>query len=494
MKIVSKVEMAKADSVTINTLGLSGENLMENAAQAITERFIKVFGKDKHVLVLCGVGNNGGDGIAIARRLINLGYNVSLWLIPPENLIRGEAKIHLDIYKRHGYNIQGYSDEIYSAVKEADVIVDALLGNGVSGTPRKPYDSIILAINNSSARVVSVDIPSGINADSSHGDIAVMADITYMIQCAKCSCFLYPAAKHYGNWEVVDIGIPDSALEKPFRQLWTHDEYKSTSVKRYTDSHKGSNGKALIAGGSSHMIGAPILSASACFSGGIGLLSSAVPYHVMTVLAAIRPESTFAECEEDRGNLISIHIPEQIDVIAVGMGLSRADTGRKLVEDILENDAAVVADGDALHFLPYLWERVDRRGADTIVTPHMGEMAHLCGIPLEQVENDRFGVSRKLALQHGLYVVLKGPYTIVTTPQGDQFVNTSGNSGLAKGGSGDVLTGLIAGLLPRFDNTQHAISNAVYLHGNAADMLLEQGYGIDRITPSNIISQLSFME
>ena len=241
------------------------------------------------------------------------------------------------------------------------------------------------------------------------------------------------------------------------------------------------------------MIGAPVLAAQACIASGIGLLSCTFPNHILPIAAQKATEATFLPCREQDGNLVQVEIPDSIQVVAIGMGLGRTEQTCQLVKNVLAQDKPTIIDADALFYLNEMWGIVDNRSSVTVVTPHMGEMARLCGVPIEEIQENRFMVSRKLAMEHGIYVVLKGPYTIVATPEGNQFVNTSGNAGLAKGGSGDVLSGMIAGLLPRYQNPQEAISNTVYLHGLAADKLVEKGYSLDGISAEKLIEILPFL-
>lgn len=490
MRILTKDEMYQADSYTIHTLGVPGEMLMESAAQAMTARMVTFLGVEDSIVVLAGTGNNGGDGIAIARRLRNLGYQAELWLIPKEEKVRDAARFHLDLYRQHGYPIHPYSPSIYTAISQADWIVDSLLGIGMKGSLRAPYDQLVEAVNQSRAKVLSVDIPSGVNASEAQVEQAVRADVTYTVQHAKQSAYLYPAASFYGRVETVDIGIPPAASAQATKETWDVQDYRRTRPIRNPDSNKGSHGKGLLIGGSADMIGAPALAAGACLRSGIGLLSCAVPSHVRSAIISLGIEATFLPCEEQEGNLSYVSIPEKTQVIGVGMGLGRGESSRKVVSQVLQTDCMAVLDADALYQLDMEQLR-DRRRAVTVLTPHAGEFARLIGKSVPKVEENRFELSSEFAQAHSVYLVLKGPYTIVSCPNGRQFVNTSGNAGLAKGGSGDVLTGMITAFLPQYKNPQEAISNAVWLHGHCADYLVEQ-MAMESITASDLVRNLPF--
>lgn len=494
MQILNRQEMTAADQYTIQTLGIPGATLMESAAQAIVTAMLPRLSRKDRIVVLAGTGNNGGDGIAIARRLNNLGYDVALWLIPPVGKVKDAAKVHLDCYLRHGYTCQPFSDQIYTAIRHATVLVDAMLGVGMSGALREPYRTLIAAVNQSRAKVCAVDLPSGVSADGAAVSEAVQADWTMTVEYPKLSAFLYPAARYYGQLVVVDIGIPPAACQQAvWRQTWGAGEFTATLPKRRADVHKGSQGRCLVVGGSKTMLGAPIFAAKAAAAVGAGLLTAAVPEHLMPVMAAQLPETTYLSCQEEGGCLTEIHPPASADVIVAGMGLGRNNGAKQVVETLLRsNTNTLILDADGLYVLPELWHAADGRKGQLILTPHMGEMARLCRSSVEEVEQNRFEIARSFAMEHGVYLVLKGPYTIVTTPEGKQFVNLSGNAGLAKGGSGDVLSGMIAGMVAQDRRLQHAISNAVFLHGHVADRLVEHGMAIEAVTPTALIQELPF--
>ncbi len=479
MRVLSMREMYEIDKYTINTVGISGTVLMERAGTVMADRIANEINSSAKVVVACGKGNNGGDGFVIEKRLQEKGFDVSAFSVD-------------DI------------DEMMAAIANADVIVDALLGIGTTGKPRAPFDMVIGVINKSAAKVFSVDIPSGVYADEADVDIAVKADITYTVQYPKLSAYLYPAASYYGKLEIVDIGIAD--VPKDFdntglfrkRFIFGLEEYKSSRPERKADSHKGNNGRALIIGGSADMLGAPLLSSLACLKSGIGLLTIAVPKSGRMEIAPQILEAMYLDCEEANGNLAGIKIPSGISIIAVGPGLGRAPESKNIVRTVLESDLPAILDADALFFLsedPELMKMLATRTAPTILTPHEGEMSRMCGTEAESVHHRRFDLSYEFATANNVYLVLKGPNTILTTPNGCQYINTSGNAGLAKGGSGDVLTGIIAGSIPHYQNhIAQAVACAIYQHGLAADTLVTEGNSIESITPTQIINKLGHLK
>lgn len=475
MLILDKEEMYNADRYTIDVLGVADEMLMENAGQAMTNEIKKIVSKSDYISVFIGSGNNGGDGIVVARRLKNLGYNVNLIIASNDSDFKDAAKYHLDLYKKHGYKLLSF-EMISNEIEKSDFIIDSLFGIGFKGELKAPYDKIVYQINNSNANIISLDIPSGVSANGEVCKGAIRATYTITVCYPKVSAFLYPAKSHYGKLLVVDAGIlPNDEDIKIKRQTWNHDDFKRTLTKRNPNDNKSSAGKALIVGGSKYMMGAPIISAKSCFISGIGLLNLAIPNISRSSAVSIIPEATYVKCYENDSCLYDVDIPEQIDVIACGPGLSREDIVKNLVKKVLLSNVSIVLDADALYFLndESLIDIIKERKYPTVITPHPGEMARICNCEIKDVESNRFNLSREKSIELNCYIVLKGPHTILTLPDGNQFVNTSGNEGLAKGGSGDILTGIIAAFIPCHSNIQQAISNAIYAHGRAADILID---------------------
>lgn len=486
MEICSQSEMYAADQYTINTLGVPSEMLMENAAQGIVTAFLPYLKKGDNILVFAGRGNNGGDGIAIARRLRLLGFSVKLLLIPKPEELSGAAAFHFSLYQKNGFDIEDLTDSD-SLILKADWIVDALFGIGAHGELPPPEQQLIARANESNASILSVDIPSGVSANGAIASTSINADITAMIAYPKQSAYQYPAASHYGKKLVIDIGICKQRNSSHCK-TWDSQDFYRTFPKRLSDAHKGSYQKALIVGGSGEMPGAPILAATGCYHAGIGLLQLAIPQTARTAATVRIPEATYLTCEERNGCLISCNIPNEIDLIACGPGLSRNPAVVPLIRSLLQANRPLVLDADALYFLPLFRSEWNHRSSPTILTPHPGEMARLCGISVKEVEQNRFTLSKAMAKEWGCYLVLKGPYTIVTTPDGQQFVNQSGNCGLSKGGSGDLLTGIITAFLGSHQTVQEAVSNAVYLHGAAADRLIQKGRNPHEIAPTELVS------
>ncbi|ANB59812.1 NAD(P)H-hydrate dehydratase [Anoxybacteroides amylolyticum] len=493
MRVVTASEMYAIDRYTIEKVGISEDTLMENAGQAIATILRERFDKTARIAILAGSGNNGGDGVVTARVLKSEGYNVDLWLIPSSEKMKGAAKRALDIYQHAGYEAKSYIEHSLS-LERYDVIVDALLGIGVKGEVRSPYKEIIQEVNNiDSLTVYAIDLPSGIPADGGEVEIAIQADVTMTVQYPKLSAYTFPTADYYGELVVVDIGIPPRALEiASFCQLWTEADVKQTLPVRKRSSHKGTYGKALIIGGSRPMPGAITLTAKAALRSGAGLLTMAVPDDIYPVVANRIPEAMLFPCQTETGYFAGAidFASLDVDAIAIGPGMGRTAGTNQIVQATLAQDVPVVLDADALFFWKEYAFLLKTRTKPTVITPHPGELARMLQLSIQEVEKHRFTLSKQLATDYGIYVVLKGPYTIVTTPDGKQYINATGNPALAKGGSGDVLTGIIVAFLMQHDSIQTAVSNAVFVHGKAADWLVQHGHSPHSVLATDVIDAL----
>ncbi|MDE5414549.1 NAD(P)H-hydrate dehydratase [Alkalihalobacterium chitinilyticum] len=498
MRIVTAAEMYKMDTYTIEKVGIREDTLMESAGQAVAKLMIDKLNPSQTIMILAGAGNNGGDGFVIARILKSYGYRADLWIIPPPEKIKGAAKHALDVYLRSGYNVQYFTEneeKFFKLLSTYDVIIDCLLGIGVKGDLRAPYNVIIKEVNGlQSAQVISVDVPSGVAADGGNVIDAIKADATITIQNPKVGAFTYPAASYYGAVSVVDIGIPplvvDECTER--KELWTEKHVLKHLPTRQPHVHKGTNGKALLIGGSREMTGAVMLSAKAALRSGAGLLTVAVPDVIHSIVATHLLEAMYLPCATKKDHFqgeLAIDFG-RFDAVAVGPGMGRTAGGQKVVGEVLQQRVPVVLDADALFHVTELMLLLKERKEPTVLTPHSGEMARLCGISIEDVEEKRFELSKQFAVEYGVYLVLKGPFTIVTTPRGEQFVNPTGNAGLAKGGSGDVLTGMILAFIMQYTSVQAAVSNAVFVHGKAADLLLEGKHTHTDIIATDVIEKI----
>ncbi|MBU9710429.1 NAD(P)H-hydrate dehydratase [Bacillus tamaricis] len=453
--------------------------------------------------ILIGTGNNGGDGFVIGRSLKESGYEVDVFLIPPEEKIRGMASNQKRIFERVGYTWIPYKnveEQMEWKLQNYTVVIDALLGTGIKGTPRSPYKEIIELVNKVNGRIISVDVPSGIpvlEVDDSFDGSGIKADETYTFQAPKITNFIFPFAPYFGDVKVLDIGIPKKALEKHAgtRKLIIETIVQKTLPNRKPNAHKGSNGKALIIGGSQFMPGAPILTTNACLRSGTGLTTLAVPEEILPIVSQNSTEATFRSLPSLDGEIKTNNLYDELSLnlfygIAIGPGMGRRNE-YSLFESFEHYEGLLVIDADGLFHLSKelpKWKG-GRRAGPTIITPHTGEMGRLTGLSTATIEKHRFEVSKTFAKTFGMYVVLKGPYTIVTSPSGMQWVNQSGNPSLAKGGSGDVLTGIILGFLLQHQSILEALCNAVFIHGKTADKLVKTQDGLS-VTATDILGNI----
>ncbi|WP_102349561.1 NAD(P)H-hydrate dehydratase [Bacillus sp. Marseille-P3661] len=496
MQIVTANELYEIDRFTMNEIGIPGILLMENAGQAFTRKALDYLNEGDKILILIGTGNNGGDGFVITRVLKSLGFNVDAVLIPKKEKITGDALVHLTALERSGYTVKPFTT--VQCLQNYDVIIDAMLGIGLKGNLKSPYQEVIAACNECDAVKLSVDIPSGVTADGNQPiELAFKANVTITLHLPKLSAFTFPARDFYGELEVVSIGIPPKASEsvETMRKCWTKQDVCNSIPLRSSSSHKGDYGKGLIIGGSNSMSGAPILTTKASLRAGGGLITLAIPDVIHSTVASQVVEAMFSPWSSELGYFsgeIGLDL-SKFNSIAFGPGMGREKGGEIILSELLDTfQAPLIVDADGLFYLtsPKLKEKLKQRLAPTVLTPHSGEMARLLNFSVKELEQNRFEYSRKFAMEYGVFLVLKGPYSIVTTPSGEQYINTTGNPALAKGGTGDVLTGIILAFVMGHSNLQEAISNAVYVHGKAAEELVAQNHSMVDVLATDVINAL----
>jgi NAD(P)H-hydrate epimerase len=492
MKLVTASEMRQLDRRAIEEVGIPGVVLMENAGREAAERLCRRYGSlhPGPVLVLAGKGNNGGDGYVIARHLRNRGWHVRTVVLAPAEGIVGDAGIHLKTLGREGGEVTFTSDEeslaqALAAQKDTALIVDALLGTGLTSAVHGPYAQAIDWINGSAAPVLSVDIPSGIDATT--GSIlgrAVRADLTVTFALAKVGHAIHPGAEMTGDLETVDIGIPVVLATQAgtAHTLVGAVEAAALLPKRPPTGHKGTFGHLLVVAGSRGKSGAAAMTAEGGLRIGTGLVTVACPAAIHDVLAIKLTEAMTAPLSEVDGGL-SLQAAGEIErlwtdkqALALGPGLGQAEETRALVRRLVRScPLPLVLDADGLNAVA---ERpgilLEREGGSAVLTPHPGEMARLAGTTVAEVEGDRIGVARDFARRYQVVLVLKGARTVTALADGRVWINGSGNPGLASGGMGDVLTGLVGGLLAQGLAPEGAAVLGTYLHGRAADRLAQR--------------------
>ncbi|MCM3569465.1 NAD(P)H-hydrate dehydratase [Neobacillus mesonae] len=498
-------EMQQMDQYTMNKIGLPGVVLMENAGAAVVEEILRCAScESPKVVVLAGGGNNGGDGFVIARRLFDLGLKPSLCLLASPARLKGDAKIQFNVYVNRKLPIFYFQEntikDLRNVLDRADIIVDAILGTGVNGPVRPPFDSVISMVNeyHGEKLIISVDIPSGVSSDNGKvAGAAIKADKTISFVFPKKGFFLQDGPKHIGEWKAVDISVPPSIaadLEFDLPKVITESLAKKCIPVRPQQGHKGTFGHVLVVGGSLHFVGAPIFTAKAVLKSGAGLVTLAVPKNIYPMAAAQNPESLFLPLPEADGHFAEAGLEElagrlsQFDSIAIGPGMGRFSGGEKWLGTLfglLENQSVVV-DADALYLLRNELDRIRQYKGDVIFTPHPGEMARLLNCTVKEVEENRLDAAQKFARENSVYLLLKGHRSVIAGPLGEVYINPYGHDALGKGGSGDVLTGLITSFLAQGAGVLDAIVAASYLHAKAGEEKAKtlSHYGV---TPLDII-------
>ncbi|MFB3853659.1 MAG: NAD(P)H-hydrate dehydratase [Vicinamibacterales bacterium] len=507
MRVLNGNQMREADRQTIEEIGIPSIVLMENAGRqvvgAIEARYPDI--QDRAVAILSGRGNNGGDGFVVARVLHERGVDVSVFLVGRVAEIKGDARINLEILGNIGVTvveIEGEEQwELHSTeVGSADLIVDALFGTGLKTPLQGLLETIVADVNGMGIPIVSIDLPSGLSADTHEaiGD-SIEAELTVTLAAPKLPLALPPALFRAGEVAVADIGIPRQvidAVEGDRIELVTRDEVRDLIEPRAAESHKGDFGHVLIVAGSLGKTGAAHLAAVGALKSGAGLVTVATPRSVVPIVAALGAEyMTYPLAETTAGTVAAEAIEDvlalQRDVIAVGPGLGTDPSTREFVRALVEaSGVPLVLDADALNaFADEPLALSASEGRNIIVTPHPGEMARLTGLTTTEIQGDRIAAARRLATTRHLFVVLKGYRTIVAAPSGSVSINTTGNPGLATGGTGDVLTGVIAAWLAQLLDAEGACRLGVYLHGAAAD-LAEADVGEIALTAGDVVERL----
>jgi hydroxyethylthiazole kinase-like uncharacterized protein yjeF len=507
MRVLNTQQMREADRQTVDEIGIPSIVLMENAGRQAVAAMEAAFDDlaSSKVGVLCGRGNNGGDGFVVARTLAQRGIEGIVFLLGSVSEVRGDARTNLEILGHVGVTVVEIANaqewELhFSEVSDCDLIVDAIVGTGFHPPVAGLLETVIADVNGLGVPVVAIDVPSGLSADSHEieGD-AIEASMTVTLAAPKIPLVLPPADAYGGDLVIADIGIPGSVIDEldgPWLELLTRERMRELVPARAADSHKGDFGRVLVVAGSVGRTGAAHLAAVGALKSGAGLVSIATARSAVPIVAAMMPEYMTEPLEETSGGAIDFSAVDRVldfkaDVIALGPGLGQDPSTVAFVQAIVERSGVpLVLDADALNAFAGDPERlVGRDGVDVIITPHPGEMARLLNVSIEQVQSDRVEHAREFAAAHRLHVVLKGHRTIIAGPEGRTFVNLTGNAGMATGGTGDLLTGMVAAWFAQLLDAEAACKLAVYLHGTAGD-LAEADEGELALLPTDIAAHL----
>lgn len=488
MRVLNTQQMREADRRTIDEVGIPSIVLMENAGRQAVAAMEAAFEDlpTMHVGVVCGRGNNGGDGFVVARTLIQRGVETSVFLVGSVADVRGEARTNLEVLGRIGLTVVEISNaqewELhFSEISRCDLIVDAILGTGFRGQLNGLLETVVADLNGLGVPIVAIDLPTGLSADTSQieGE-AIEASMTITLGAPKIPLILPPADTYSGDLVIADIGIPFPILddvEGPYIELLTCERMRELVPVRTADSHKGDFGRVLVIAGSVGRTGAAHLAAIGALRSGAGLVTVATPRSCLPIVAAMAPEYMTEGLEETAAGTVDFAALDRVldvkaDVIALGPGLGQAPGTAAFVHGLLERAGVpLILDADALNaFIGDPERLVGRDGVDVVITPHPGEMARLLNISIEAVQHDRLHHATEFASSHRVHVVLKGHRTIIAGPENRAFINLTGNAGMATGGTGDLLTGMIAAWFGQLLDAEAACKLAVYLHGTAGDL------------------------
>lgn len=496
-RLVTAEQMRALDRAATEKCGVPSLLLMENAGKAVADAVRELLGQRglRSVVVVAGPGNNGGDGFVAARHLHEALLVVKVFFWGDRAAVRGDALANIEMAENAGVPIDYSHDlkKLRKAIEGSDLVIDALLGTGARGQLKPEYAGAVGAINLSGMPVVAVDIPSGVDADTGRalgpaaelddvGKAAVKADVTVTFDSMKAGLVSYPGAWYVGDIVVADIGIPEAARRRsPQRTailgLGTAG-LASLLFPRQPDDHKGTYGHVAIVAGSVGMTGAATLSAEGALRIGTGLVTCLVPESLNDILEVKLTEAMTIRVPEGRARAFGMASLDPVlgylnqwDASVIGPGFGRdEDTIEFTLELIKRLEKPAIIDADALYAISKDLSVLKQCKAPLVLTPHPGEMATLLGTTSEEVQSNRLETARAFARKHGVTVVLKGAGTVIADPDGRAYINTTGSPGMATGGTGDVLSGMIGGLLAQDSDPANAATAAVYLHGLAGEI------------------------
>ena len=499
MRLASARQMRELDNVAIYERQIPSTLLMERAAAGLLQACL--YYRPATCAIFCGAGNNGGDGVALARLAIKAGVTVRAFLVGKREKITEDCREMERRLEAFGGKLEDFdpsSEEQKSCVLQSDVLVDALFGIGLNSTIRGDAITAVEWMNQSSAPTVSADIPSGVETDTGRVlGCAVRADVTVTFSMAKLGHFVGDGALHTGRLVIHDIGIPADLMETMAVEAHAIDArlVKSWLPERPADGHKGTFGKCYILAGATGYTGAPVLASRAAVRSGTGLVFLGVPREIYPIVAVKSDEAMPSPlpCDE-QGKLTEEALVPVLEKMAgcdsalIGPGLSLSEDMQRLVSGIMDTvQYPLVLDADGINAIAgHMDVLYRRRGCPTLLTPHDGEFARLGG---DLSDGDRVTAARRFSMTYGCLLILKGHRTIVSLPDGEVFVNTTGNAGMAKGGSGDVLAGILVSLLAQSMHPVKAAVCAVWIHGRAGD-LCKARLSERAMTPTDVIGAM----
>ena len=488
MRLVTNAEMKKIDSWAIKEFGIPSMVLMENAGRGCVDVLETYFDLDGlRVLIVCGKGNNGGDGFVVARHLHNRGAEVTVALLGSMNDLKRDALHNYKLLKTGKLNIARVTSAStlgkLCQSHNPDVIIDAIFGTGFAGSPKGIYYQAIELINRTDTFVLSIDIPSGINGDNGQFiKTCIIADATATMCLPKRGHYLYPGRAFTGDLYTIDIGIPYSSIDQGFPRVIEHDDVAQLLPYRQPDGNKGTFGQVLLIAGARGFSGAAAMAAHSILRTGAGLVRLAAPRGIMDALESKLLEVVKVPLEQTEDETISsaavrtaAPLLKDSDTVVIGPGIkTHPDTAEFLQAILPRIDKPLVLDADAINIIAQDPSILKRIKAPFIMTPHPGELARLTRLTPKQINDRRIDLATDYARKFSCVMVLKGAPTVIAAPDGDTYINPTGNSGLASAGSGDILVGMISGFLAQGTRLLDAAIAGVFLHGMCADLALEK--------------------
>lgn len=488
----------KIDDYSINEVGIPSLVLQERAALCIAEGISKKYDKNTKIIAVCGTGNNGADGLCLIKILHTLGFlNLNVAIVGNTNHCTEEFMVQKSILLK--LNIPHFVIENEQCIAkqnyfcEYDVIIDGIFGIGLSRNIAGAHKLVIEQINASDAYKIAVDIPSGVcGSNGKIYDICVKADETYTFGAGKLGMYLYPSAMYTGEIHVVNIGFPIEGYESLDKVFYLEKEdLKDIFLQRLPNTNKGSYGKLMIFAGNENMCGAALLCAKAAFYMGCGLVKIITTQNNKEIINNHLPEAIVVSIPDKKEELEALILSSVAwcTTILAGPGMGESDRTNYIIEQILKADKPTVIDADGINALSKDESLMNLLHSKVVITPHLGEMSRFSDTPIEQIRNDLIGFARKISNKYKINLVMKDARTIIVNRNNQSFINMSGNSGMAKAGSGDVLAGILAGLVATGMQIEKASYMAPFVHGIAGDIAKEQE-GIYSMLPSDIILAL----
>jgi hydroxyethylthiazole kinase-like uncharacterized protein yjeF len=489
MYLVTAVEMRDMDRLAIESHGIPGLVLMESAGKGAARVLLAQFADHLKagVGIICGKGNNGGDGFVMARYLADHRIRVTVYLLAKTSMVKGDAAANLNRLAPLDIPVIEVPDEnafskAISSLDQHGLLVDAILGTGLSADVKGFFKTVIDYMNQRPTPIFAVDVPSGLNSDTGQPcGACIRAQATATFALPKIGHFSYPGAEYTGKLEIIDIGIPEAVVQsvKPKQQLLTAEQIRHRLRPRSADTHKGRTGHLLVVAGSVGKTGAAALAAGSAMRCGAGLVTLSIAESLHSIAETLVLEVMTAPLTESRCGVLGDAAVDDIKklisgkaCLAIGPGIGQAPETRRLIQKIITQiEIPVVIDADGLNNLTGQTQLLKSLKAPAVLTPHPGEMARLIDATPAEVQHNRLKCARDFATNFKVHVVLKGAATVIAHPDGKAYINPTGNSGMASGGMGDVLTGVLAGFITQGFSPDEAAHAAVYLHGAAADTL-----------------------